>query len=957
MAAERHWAFVPPQRPPLPAISNDTWPTGAIDHFVLARLDREGIPPSPAADPVTLIRRVTLDLTGLPPAPAEVDAFLAEYESSPEEAYQRVVDRLLQSKRHAERMALGWLDLARYADTSGYQTDGPRYMWRWRDWVIEAFDQNMPFDQFTIEQIAGDMLPAATLDQRIASGFNRNHRGNAEGGVIPQEYQVEYVVDRVDTTATVWLGLTLGCARCHDHKYDPFTQEEFYQLFAYFNNVPEYGRALKDGNSPPYIRAPTGAQQHQLDQLEAELAAAEVDFEQLGDQLRASQVEWEQALANRRQTTTSAKPDAPIPSAPNESQPDWTIGAGLIARYKLDGNLANSVGQEEPGKFTAKAGSFVPGKVGKGVALAEGVTIDAGDVAKFDYFDNFSVGAWIYPESESGTIVSRMIPIAQEKGYYVDLKNGRVQANLIVRWLDDSIRVETARAIDLHRWHHVMMTYDGSRKAAGLKIYVNGQEEPLVVHHDFINQTFILGSEPLRIGSGQSDFRGQIDDLSIYDRDLSVGEVQIVANARSIDTLAATRPAERTSADGAKLRAFFLDQQAPEAIRTAYERVIGLRKKQRALTEAIPTVMVMQELPAPRESFVLTRGEYDKPGRPVTPGVPAILPPLGEHSPNNRLGFAQWLVDPANPLTARVTVNRFWRMLFGTGLVKTEEDFGVEGERPSHPKLLDWLATEFVDSGWDTQHILRVMVSSATYRQSSHVGQNSPLDGATTASLPDRDDPENRLLARGPRFRLPAEVIRDQALAASGLLAEAVGGPSVRPYQPDGLWEELTLSGGSYERDDAPNLYRRSMYTFWKRTIAPPTMVTFDATARESCTVRRSRTNTPLQALALMNDVTFVEAARALAQRVMRTHDGAHQRIALAFRLATARRPRADEARILLAGLGYHLDRFGRDPALATELLEMGEHPLDPERDPSELAAYTAIASLILNLDETITRE
>ena len=956
-SAEEHWAFVPPQRQALPVISDDTWPTSAIDHFVLARLDREAMQPAPTADPVTLIRRVTLDLTGLPPAPAEVDAFLAEYESSPEEAYRRVVDRLLQSKRYAERMAVGWLDLARYADTSGYQTDGPRYMWRWRDWVIEAFDQNMPFDQFTIEQIAGDMLPAATLDQRIASGFNRNHRGNAEGGVIPQEYQVEYVVDRVDTTATVWLGLTLGCARCHDHKYDPFTQEEFYRLFAYFNNVPEYGRALKDGNSPPYIRAPTGPQQRQLDQLEAELADAEADFEQLGDQLGASQAEWEQALAKRIETAGTAKPGGPILSAPDKSAPDWTIGGGLIARYKLDGNLANSVGKGESGKFTAAAGSFVPGKVRQAVKVGEGVTIDAGDVAKFDYFDKFSVGAWIYPESESGTIVSRMIPIAQEKGYYVDLKNGRVQANLIVRWLDDSIRVETARAIALHRWHHVMMTYDGSRKARGLKIYVNGQEEPLVVHHDFINQTFILDSEPLRIGSGQSDFTGQIDDLSIYDRDLSPGEVEIVANARSIDTLAAIPPAERTSADRAKLRAFFLDQPAPEAIRTVYQRVVALRDKQRALTDTIPTVMVMQELPTPRESFVLIRGEYDKPGKPVTPGVPAILPPLGEHSPNNRLGFAQWLVDPANPLTARVTVNRFWRMLFGTGLVKTEEDFGVGGERPSHPELLDWLATEFVASGWNTRHMLREIVSSATYRQSSRVGQPVSPQGAATVSLPARNDPENRLLARGPRFRLPAEVIRDQALAASGLLTETVGGPSVRPYQPAGLWEELTISSGPYKHDNAPNLYRRSMYTFWKRTVAPPTMVTFDATARESCTVRRSRTNTPLQALALMNDVTFVEAARALAQRVMRTHDGVQDRIALAFRLATARHPRADEARILLAGFGYHLDRFGRDPALATGLLEMGEYPLDPERDPSELAAYTAIASLILNLDETITRE
>ncbi len=958
-APAEHWAFVPPQRHSLPVTSNDTWPTSAIDHFVLARLDREGMQPSPPTDPVTLIRRVTLDLTGLPPAPAEVDAFLADHEVSPEEAYRRVVDRLLQSKRYAERMALIWLDLARYADTSGYQTDGPRYMWRWRDWVIEAFDQNMPFDQFTIEQLAGDMLPAATLDQRIASGFNRNHRGNAEGGVIPEEYEVEYVVDRVDTTATVWLGLTLGCARCHDHKYDPFTQKEFYQLFAYFNNVPEYGRAIKDGNSPPYIPAPTRQQQKQLVQLKQELASAEDDFQAIADQIEASQKDWENLLSSHANDAEGTGPDVPTTSAPPESELDWTIPRGLIARYKLDGDLANAVGQVEPGKFSEGAGSFVAGASGKAVECRQGLTVDAGDVAEFDYFDNFSLGAWIYPQSKSGTVVSRMVPIAQEKGYYVHLENGRIQVNLVVRWLDDSIRVETTRSLDLNKWHHVMMTYDGSRKAAGIKIFINAQEEPLVVHHDFINQTFILGSEPLRIGAGQSDFVGRIDDLTIYDRDLSAAEVEIVANAKLLDALVATPPAERTPADRTKLRAYFLSQPAPEAIRLAYDRVVTLREKQRALKEAISTVMVMQEMETPRDSFVLIRGEYDKPGEPVSPGVPAILPSLPKNVPNNRLGFAQWLVDPANPLTARVTVNRFWRMLFGTGLVKTEEDFGVQGERPSHPKLLDWLATEFIDSGWDTRHMLSVIVTSATYRQSSRVHRAQSLAGSATAATTPTEltDPENTLLARGPRVRLPAEVIRDQALAASGLLAEAVGGPSVKPYQPKDLWAELTLGAGAYQQSEGPNLYRRSMYTFWKRTIAPPTMVTFDATARESCTLRRSRTNTPLQALALMNDVTFVEASRALAQRVMSTHEDPQERITLAFRFATARRPRGDETRILLAGLDYHLDRFRQDPTLAEGLLKIGDHPVNEQHEPCELAAYTTIASLILNLDETITKE
>ena len=946
---ENHWSFIAPRRASLPQVQDRAWVRNEVDAFVLDRLEREGLKPSREADRSTLVRRVSLDLTGLPPTPAEVDAFVAD--SSPN-AYEKVVDRLLASQRYGERMAAMWLDSARYADTNGYQTDAERYMWRWRDWVIDAYNRNLPFDQFAVQQIAGDMLPRATLDQKIATGFNRNHRGNGEGGIIPEEYAVEYVVDRVETTSTVFMGLTLGCARCHDHKYDPFSQKEFYRLFAYFNNIPERGKANKYGNSAPMIQAPTVEQQARLSEIDRGVAAAEKRFESVRAESTKAQRAWESTLDGSRAT-------------------DWSIPADLIAHFPLNGDLSAELKPKvvsspqpqygsDPAPLTPPAATkpvsaqfedgppqFADGRLGQAATLDGKRFIAAGDVGAFGFQSKFTLAAWIYPTAGTGAIITRTRDVEEETGYGLYLKEGKLQGNLILRWLDDGARVETVKPIELNRWQHVMMTYDGSRTAEGIRIYVDGRPQELAVHLDDVNQNF-QSREPMRIGGGggaANRFQGQIDDVRVYDVALSAQHAAVVATGESIEQIASIPVAKRTEAQAEKIRLYFLEKQAPERIRQAWSTLVAERRAKTAFLDGLPTVMVMQERETPRDTFLLVRGAYDKPGDKVTPGVPAMLTPLPKTAPNNRLGFARWLADPSNPLTARVAVNRFWQMHFGAGLVKTVEDFGSQGEWPSHPELLDWLATEFVRTGWDMKAMQKLIVTSATYRQSS----------MTTPELLQKD-PENRLLARAPRLRLPAGAIRDQALAVSGLLVERVGGPSVKPYQPAGLWKEL--SGQEYVQDRGESLYRRSLYTFWKRSSPPPSLMNFDAAGREACVVRESRTNTPLQALDLMNDVTYLEASRKLAERVMKERrTSADERIALAFRLAVSRPAAPAELGVLRDALENYLARYKANPEAAEQYLQQGESPRDQELDARELAAYSALSSLILNLDETITKE
>ena len=928
---QKHWSLIPPQRPEFPQVFHKEWPKNGIDWFVLQRLEREGLSPSPEVDRAALIRRVTLDLTGLPPTPAEVDGFLAD--SSPD-AYEKVVDRLLASPRYGERMAVPWLAAARYADTNGYQTDGERYMWRWRDWVIDAFNSNMPFDRFTIEQIAGDMLPNATLNQKIASGFNRNHRGNGEGGIIPEEYAAEYVVDRVDTTSSVWLGLTVGCARCHDHKYDPITQREFYQLFAYFNNVPEKGLANKYGNSAPVIQAPTPEQQGKQKEMEQQLAAAEKRFEGL-PQLARAQRAWEASLTQ----------SSPV---------YWSPHHDLLAYYPLDGDVAGELapqaaanGKSPSAKFQDGQPQFAPGRMGQAASFDGKRFIDASNIANFGMYDKFTLAAWIYATADTGAIITRATDVSEGSGYGLYLKDGKLQANLVARWLDDAIRVQTEKPLDLTGWRHVMITYDGSRTASAIQIYVDGQQQKCEVLLDSQNNAF-QAREPLRIGGGgglENRFHGSIDDVRVYNAVLSPDEAAMLADPTPVTQIVRIPPEKRSKPEADKAQLYFLENQAPPEIKLAWRELVDLRDSLQKFNNSLPTVMVMQEMEKPRETHLLIRGAYDRPGEKVQRGVPAALPPLPPGAPNNRLGLAKWLMDPSNPLTARVTVNRFWQMYFGTGLVKTVEDFGSQGEWPSHPELLDWLATEFVRTGWDIKAMQRLIITSATYRQSSRV----------TPTLWQRD-PENRLLGRGPRVRLPAEAVRDEILAIAGLLVEKIGGPSVKPYQPAGLWKEI--SGADYQQDHGDNLYRRSLYTFFKRTTPPPSMILFDAAGRETCTVLETRTNTPLQALDLMNDVAYLEGARVLAERMMSASGSTPaERIGFAFRLATSRQPSPAESQTLLGSFLYFRGRYQVDRESAVKLLNIGEHPRDEKLSASELAAYTAVSSLILNLDEVVTKQ
>ena len=721
---ETLWSLRPVEASPPPAVREDSWPRNSVDRFILHRLKQEGLQPSEEASREMLLRRVTLDLTGLPPTLEEIDAFLAD---TSEDAYDKVVERLLASPHYGERMAIDWLDASRFADTHGYHVDSQRDMWRWRDWVIDAFNNNMPFNQFTIEQLAGDLLPEPTPSNRIASGFNRNHGINFEGGAFAEEFRVEYVVDRVHTTATVFMGLTMKCARCHDHKFDPISQRDYYRFFAFFNSVPERGIDGAIGNAVPVIRFPSTEQSKKLKTFNDALAAKEKDLEEYKSAAAARAKEW---AATRR---------------------------GELEQEK---------------------------------------------------------------EPKSATEVDALVQIAQE---------------------------------------------------------------------------------------------------------------------------------QRTEEQKQKIENFFLSQD-----KTYQELKSKRRQAERDRDNyegTIPSAMVMQDAATMRDTHLLERGLYDRPGEKVAPGLPAALPPLPAETEGNRLALARWLVSGNHPLTARVTVNRFWQSLFGTGIVKTAENFGSQGDLPSHAALLDWLADRFVESGWDVKDLMRLLVTSATYRQSSR------LTGEKI-----RRDPHNRLLARGPRFRLQAEMIRDAALSAGGLLVRSVGGESVRPYQPEGLWEEVafgikTYGAQEYEQDHGDGLYRRSMYTFWKRSCPPPSLVTFDAPDRETCIVRRERTNTPLQALVLLNDPIYVEAARGLAERALQ--QGGHSagdRLRYAFRVVTGRHPSETESAVLMEELQDRLQAFAADPQTADRLLAIGESPADASLDAEELAAWTMVARLILNLDEAITK-
>jgi hypothetical protein len=893
-----HWAFVPPKRSALPTVKNDTWARNPIDRFILARLEKEGLAPSPEADRVTLIRRLSLDLLGLPPTPAEVDAFVAD--KSPD-AYEKLVDRLFASPHYGERVALDWLDAARFADTHGYHIDAGRDMTRWRDYVIDSFNANLPFDRFTVEQLAGDLLPSATVAQKIASGFNRNHMINFEGGAIAEEYLSAYIVDRVNTTSTVWLGLTVACAQCHDHKYDPIRQRDFYRLYAIFHNVPERGLDGNHGNADPVLRAPTKSQEQELARIDARLKELDHPPTAPDADLDAGLARWEKtALDAGDPVWTTLKPerataangtklvrqddDSVLATGPAPATESYTIAA-TVPLTKITGLRLEAL---------PTAGKLGRSSNGNSVMTGASLKIDGATVPLTDAVATFS--------QETFPIKSVLAGAGPGWGLFPKI----AEPNVVV------FRCESA--------------------AKGT----------VVVSLDFNSQY-----AEHQLGR----FR-----LAVTDSPRPLGKSSLPAAVATILRLPADK---RTPAQIAALRTYYRTEIAGDA-RVRTEKA-DLARQKAAIEKAMPTAMIMQEMPQPRDSFLLVRGEYDKKGEKVTAGLPAFLPGTAADKKVDRLALARWLVSSENPLTRRVIVNRYWQMIFGAGLVRSAEDFGSQGEPPTHPELLDWLAVEFAEPtpdglgakvGWSVRDLLRAIVTSATYRQSSVVRPE--------LFAKDRD---NRLLARAPRHRLPAELIRDQALAVSGLLNGEIGGKSVSPYQPEGLWQELASRGDSrnwtaqfYEQSHGKDLYRRTMYTFWKRTSPPPQLVAFDAPDRETCTVRRGRTNTPLQALILMNDPTYVEASRKLAERVMKSTTATEDRVRLAFRLTTGRTPTAREVEILRGAYDKQLTRFRADPAAAGRLLGVGEATRDNGVDAGDLSAWTMVASTLLNLDETVTK-
>jgi hypothetical protein len=908
-----HWAFVAPKKAEVPKPAPTLGVTrNVIDAFVLDRLATEGLKQAPEADKARLLRRVTLDLTGLPPTPQEIDAFLADHSA---DAYEKAVDHLFASPRYGERMVWEWLDAARYADTNGYQGDPTRAMWYWRDWVIKALNDNMPFDQFTVEQLAGDLLPdpekaphdaepvtaswhpTTEQDQLIATGFHRNHMINGEGGRIPEESRVDYVMDRVETTGTVWMGLTLNCCRCHDHKFDPIKQREYYQLSAYFNSVEESGGNDDRGYAKPVLSMATPEEQQRLEKLRDSEKEANKSLDELSKRLVAEQSKWEQALAGGTQ---------------NQAPVEWHT---LTAEDASSENGATVTKLPDQSLLVSGKNPDTDDLIMTALTQLTGVT-----GVKLEVLPDDSLAVKGPGRAPNGSWVLSEFKM---------LGDGRPVELAAVRSDYDQPGWPLVDALD-------------GKDDTGWGAYPQVGK----AHEAVFEVRTAFGYRPDRLLSFRLQFRSKYKQHVIGHFRISITNSPLALLrpvSPEVKSALAVAADQRKDEQKKAITDFYLasDPRMIAAKKKADEAKAGREKAER---EA-PRTMVMRDRATPRDTYILVKGAYDKYADKVEHGTPAVLPALPPDAPKNRLALARWLVSPEHPLTARVTVNRYWQIFFGRGLVKTTEDFGVQGEKATHPELLDWLARDFIDSGWNVKRLLRLIVTSATYRQSSII----------PAGMAERD-PENKLLARGPRFRIPSWMLRDQALAASGLLVEKVGGPPVKVYQPANIWEDATFGQIKFTQDHGDALYRRSLYIFWRRIVAPTLF--FDVASRQQCTVRAGRTNTPLHALVTMNDVTYVEAARALAERMLKQGGAADAgRASYGFRLCTARLPNEKESALLAGSLARFRQQYSGDEEAAKKLISAGESKPDPNLPPAELAAQTSLALLLLNLDETLTKE
>ncbi len=928
---EPHWAFAPIRKPALPA-AGEEWATNPIDHFIAEKLDAAGLKPNPPEDPRRFHRRLTFDLTGLPPLPEETDAFVKAHESGAQAAIETEAARLLTTTTSAEHFARHWLDAARYADTHGIHIDNYRAIWPYRDWVVNAFKANMPWDQFTTEQIAGDMLPDRTLDQLVATGFSRCLATTGEGGAIGEEYDAIYATDRVETMSAIWLGLTTGCAACHDHKFDPVSTKEFYSLTAFFRNTPMSSLDGNNAEHPPNVFVPLREDRDLWASLATDLSGAE---KQLADRKKSAGPAFETWLTN-----ATIGPSREI---------DSTLALHLPLTEE-DGPLRGFV-DGKPREWPAEI-SRIKAPIGNAPVISD-KPIDLGDLASFSRGDQVTFGGFIFIEGKpTGAVIARMNPDESLRGWDLFLQEGRPATHIVDSWEKSANRIVAPKPLKRGEWQHVMVTFDGTISGhQASAIYLDGKRVSAGADPNTVGGT-IETAVPLRLGSRHRDDakltggKVALQDFRFYRRLLPPDEISALAETALLQHVVSLPAAQRTKGQTEALFQYFL-ANLDEPTREIQTRLDGLKKKQADVRSRGSVSLVMEEKKDAPFAHVLTRGAYADKGEKVTPATPAVLPPMAEDAPKNRLGLARWLNDPANPLPARVTMNRTWYYFFGNGIVPTNADFGIMGARPSHPKLLDWLASEFIDSKWNYRHMITQIVTSATYRQS----------GAVPPEKLEKDF-ANRLLARGPRTRLDAEPIRDLALSAAGLLSTKIGGPPVKPYQPEGIWEAVAMPQSNtknYKQDNGEALYRRSLYTMWKRTAAPPSMEILNAPSREKFCVQREFTNTPLQALVLLNDPQFVEASRELAAHALKASSDFEARLDYITLRLTARKLDPAEREIVRKSLDAALAGFRSTPDEAVKLVSTGAKP-PPNADLPELAAWTLVASQILNLDETITR-